>query len=63
MLVTFYDFVKHFSKDGSFVSKLKGFKFIKLGFYKSSRYMTLWFLRQIKFINTMIPSMVVVLQK
>ena len=36
-LMTFYDSVKHFQKMEVFVTKVKkGFKFIKLGFYKKS---------------------------
>ena len=33
-LMTFHDFVKHFQKMEVLLPKLKGFKFIKLGFYK-----------------------------
>ena len=47
-------------KDGSFT---KGFKFIKLGFYKRFRFTTFWFFYDRLSYNTMIPRMAVVLQK
>ena len=49
--MTFYDFVKHFQKMEVLLPKLKGFKFVKLGFYKKySIYETVIF-RQIKFVS------------